>query len=232
MSPNGIAVHDAHHGEERFPKALRTAFLKRARPVAARRNQIIVAEGSASTDVYLVTAGRLKVSRISRQGQEQIFGELAPDDIFGELAALDREPRSADVVAAEDTHLAILSADEFIAFVAETPAAGLWLARRLSARVRALTASFFALATTPTSTRVQCELVRRIGPRRPGDPDTAHIDPFPTHAELGRIVNAGREAITRELGQLKEEGIIRQAGRRLDILSASRLEALARRYLG
>jgi CRP-like cAMP-binding protein len=231
MSANG-ATDFPHDGEDRFPKALRTSFLRHARPAGARRNQIIVAEGSLSCDVYLVTAGRVKVSRVSRQGQEQILGELGPDEIFGELAALDHQPRSADVIAAVDTRLAVLSAEEFIAFVAETPAAGLWLTRRLSTQVRELSAKFFALATTPASVRVQCELMRRIGPRRSGAPDTASIDPFPTHAELGKIINVQREAVTRELGLLKREGILTQTGRRLDILSASRLEAMVRRYLG
>ena len=231
MSTSIIGGEFPRDAENRFPDDLRTAFLARARATGAQRNQIILAEGLLSTDVYLIVSGRVKVTLISRHGQEQILREMGPREIFGELSAIDHRPRSANVVAMEDMRLAHLSGDEFISFLAETPSAGLWVARQLSARVRDLTAKIFALATMPVSTRLQCELMHRIDPRRMGNPEIAKIEPFPTHAELAKTIGTHREAVTRELGLLTKEGIIQQVGRRMEILSTTRLEAMVMRYL-
>src|SRR5690242_15551098 len=52
-------------GEEPFPADLRDAYLARARLMKIRRGQVIISEGSETSDVYLIRSGRVQVSLFS-----------------------------------------------------------------------------------------------------------------------------------------------------------------------
>ena len=229
MSATVIGAQLRCDAENTLPEALQVAFRARAREIFVRREQIILAEGLHSTDVFLIISGKVKVSLFSRQGRETILREMGPGQIFGELSAIDDQPRSASIVALVDTGLKHLSGEEFIEFLDQTPSAGLWMARQLSARVRDLTEKIFELTTMPVNTRLHCELMRiRLNDVAGGD--TAVIERFPTHSDLASRIGTHREAVTRELGLLTREGILKQAGRRMHILSVSRLRAMILRF--
>jgi CRP-like cAMP-binding protein len=204
---------------------LRDAYLARARLVKIRRGQTIISEGSETTEVYLICSGRVQISLFSPHGREVIFREMGPNLIFGELAAIDRQARSANVVALEDSQLAHMRGEDFLAFLGEVPQAGLWMSQLLVARIRNLTARAFELATLPVAGRVHSELLRLA--RETGDEgDRPVIQPMPTHADLAARIGTHREAVTRELNMLAGEGILRQSGRKSEILSIARLQSL------
>jgi CRP-like cAMP-binding protein len=210
---------------EPFPVALRDAYLGRARLTKVRRGQIIIAEGSETTDVYLIRSGRVQISLFSPHGREVILREMGPNLIFGELAAIDKQARSANVVAVEDSELALMRGEDFLDFLGAVPQAGLWMSQLLVARIRNLTARAFELATLPVAGRVHSELLRLA--RETGmEADRLEIQPMPTHADLAARIGTHREAVTRELNLLASEGIVRQSGRKVEILSVARLHAL------
>ena len=214
--------------DELFPAGLRDSFLKLARPIRARKGQIIVSEGADNCEVYLVRVGRVRITMLSSGGREVILRDMGSDCLFGELAAIDRLPRSASVVALEPTQLAHMRGEDFLTFLGEVPQAGLWMARQMAARVRDLTDRTFALATLPVATRVQAELLRLA--MTPGaifdSEDSVIIRPMPTHADMAARIGTHREAVSRELGLLAQEGLVQQSGRTLTIRSQARLKQL------
>lgn len=223
--------------EEPFPAPLRTAFLARARSLSVRQGQVIVAEGTESRDVYLIQSGRVQISLLSPSGREVILRDMLPHYLFGELAAIDRLPRSASVVVKEASLLAQMTGDEFLDFLGEVPRAGLWMAQQLAARVRDLTEKAFAFATLPVAGRVHAELLRMAascavpnGSQAVVTGDSVTFTRAPTHAELAARIGTHREAVSRELGQLAAEGLVRQQGRTLTILSLKRLRQLNSRF--
>lgn len=230
MSAEVMGTEFLDGAQERVPDALQRAFRARARTIFARCDQIILAEDLSSTDVFLINAGKVRISLLSRQGRETILREMGEGEIFGELAAIDRQARSARVIALQDTTLSHLTGDEFIAFLGDTPAAGLWMTRQLSTRIRDLTERIFELTTMPVGSRLHRELLR-LGVPMGEDGETAVIDHFPTHADLASRIGTHREAITRELGLLAKDGILRQTGRRMQVLSVGRLRAMLLRFV-
>ena len=217
--------------EEPFPPGLRDAYLPRARLVKVRRGQIIISEGSETTEVYLIRSGRVQISLFSLHGREVILREMGPNQIFGELAAIDRQPRSANVSAVEDSVLDYMRGDDFVEFLGAVPQAGLWMSRTLVARIRNLTSWAFELATLPVAGRIHCELLRLA--RETGvDSDQLVIPSMPTHADLAARIATHREAVTRELNTLAGLGILRQSGRKVEIFSVAKLHKLYDRVRG
>lgn len=218
--------------DSELPKPLRDLFLDRAHRITVRKGQILIAEGALQQEVFLICDGEVQISRISPQGREIILRSLGPNCLFGELSAIDGQPRSAQVVALVNGRLAAMSGERFVAYLGEIPLAGLWMAQQLAARVRDLTEKAFDLVTLPVAGRVQSELLRMAASvRAEGEaPDSIVIRPAPTHGELAARTGTHREAVSRELGLLAQEGILRQSGRTLEILSLPALQKLYDRF--
>jgi len=215
--------------EEILPEMLAAAFMARATAVRARKGQLLIAEGSAADDVYLIVSGRLQISMFAANGRETILRDMGPGRLVGEMSAISAMPRSASVTAVEDSSLGMLSGTGFRTFMQEEPGAGYWMAVQLAARVRNLTEKTRDLATLPVSARLQSELLR-LALERPVDGDCCVIAPLPTHMELAARIGTHREAVTRELRLLHQEGIVGQQGRTLEIRSLERLRAALRRH--
>jgi CRP-like cAMP-binding protein len=91
----------------------------------------IVAQGTPGHEFYLVMSGQAAVRRNGRK-----VATLGPGAYFGELALLDRGPRSASVVAESEVELAVIGQREFLGVLNEVPSVSLKLLSSMAARLR------------------------------------------------------------------------------------------------
>lgn len=207
----------------RLPDDLAAALLARARRIAVPAGQAVIGEGTHSDEVYYIVRGELTASVLSFGGWETVFRNMGPGELVGEIAAIDGGERSASVLARVDSELAVLSALQFRAFLAEVPRAGLWLAQQLAVRVRNLSDRAFEMASLPVAGRLIAEVLRIPG-QTAGD--SRDVPKMPTHAELAARIGTHRETVTRELRTLARQGLIHQQARALSIPSITALQAL------
>jgi CRP-like cAMP-binding protein len=115
-----------------------TAIASIARERSFVRGEVIIQEGDVGESLYMILDG--KVSVIKGRGTPSEFGlaEIGPDDYFGEIALFDREPRSATVVAEEDTDVLELSQFEFEEIMKEFPQIAIHACYVFTQRLRAL----------------------------------------------------------------------------------------------
>jgi CRP-like cAMP-binding protein len=214
-----------------LPARLREALWENAAVFRTNAGRALVSQGATSTSVYVVLVGRLHVMLFSATGREIILRDLAEGELFGELAAIDGQPRSTTIVALSDCTLASVNAAAFRSAVSENPEAALWLARRLSLQIRDLTDRLFERSALRVSSRLHCELLRRCV-AAPPEETRVLIEPSPTHAELASCIGTHREAVTREFTYLAERGIVRQERRRIIIEDTRALAKLVRAAVG
>jgi CRP-like cAMP-binding protein len=215
--------------EEVLPPHLADAFIARGKRVHARKGQMLIAQGSDASEVYLIQSGRVNISIYSTNGRWTILREMGPGRLVGEMAAIDGRPRSATVTVTEDAVLMMVSAAAFKDYLVDVPGAGYWMAAQLVARVRNLSEKSVELASQPVAARLVSELLRIAAASPAADEDRCEIAPLPTHADMAARIGTHREAVTRELRQLAREGLIVQTGRRLTIGSQAKLAALLER---
>jgi CRP/FNR family transcriptional regulator, cyclic AMP receptor protein len=213
-----------------FPAVLADRLAPAATAMSVRSGRILLSLGSSSDSVYIVARGRVQVTLYSVGGREVILRDLADDTLFGEIAVLDGAPRSASVVALTDCQLIAIDAAAFRSAVSEIPEAALWLARRLAGQIRALTERVFELNALSVRSRLHCELLRMCA-ADPGEAE-AQIDPAPTHAAMAARIGTHREAVTRELRYLAQQGIIRQNRRSIAVTNVPALARLVRLAVG
>ena len=198
----------------------RRALLTRARTIKARKGQLVLARGEVSRDVFIILEGRLEAVIYAANGREVSLRALGEGQLFGELAAIDNEVRSASIMASTDARLLVMGQDLFRSVIASSPEATDWLIRRLTAQIRSLTNRVFELSALRVQARLHCELVRLARSQT----DDGVVDPAPTHSELASRIGTHREAVTRELSALARRKIVRSSRGRLEFLDLEGLE--------
>ena len=102
----------------------------RARPSAAfKQGEIIFREGDPATELYVIKSGRVDISTGNR-----LLATLDDNGIFGEMALIDKTPRSATVTAATDVELVPVNEKQFLFLVSQTPFFALKVMRVLAGR--------------------------------------------------------------------------------------------------
>lgn len=187
--------------------------------------QRIISRDAGDRDMYMIVSGRVRVTTYSAAGRQVTFRDFGAGEHFGEVAAIDGMPRSADVVALQSTLLASLPRAAFGRLLREEPAVAERLLRDLAALVRRLSERVIDLSTLGVHQRLYAEVLRLA--REAGVKDNrARVDPAPKHADLASQVSTYREQVTRELSALAKAGVLGKDGRALVVLDVARLAKL------
>src|SRR5919204_576889 len=112
------------------------AFAELTRERSYPKGSVIVFEDDPGDSLFLVAAGQVKVVLIAEDGREVILSVLGEGSFFGEMAVIDEEPRSAHVIAMEDSNLLVIRREDFHARVRHSPEVAISLLREISRRLR------------------------------------------------------------------------------------------------
>jgi CRP/FNR family transcriptional regulator, cyclic AMP receptor protein len=124
--------------------------------------QLIVARNSPDRDVHFVVSGRVRVTSFSAGGRQVTFRDEEAGEMFGDLAAIDAQPRSADVLALDGLLVASLSPEHFRELIAQEPLVRERVLQRLAGLVRLLSERVIELSTLGVQNRIHAELLRQV----------------------------------------------------------------------
>lgn len=173
----------------------------------APRNVIVMSE-DGDKDVFFLLKGRAKANVISIGGHAMWVDDLAPGDLFGEMAALGGTPRTAEISAVSAVTLAAYSADVFIGLMERHGSLGIAVSRILIERLRKTTRRMFELSVLSAPGRIYAEFLR-LADFGAGDPQGyGIIRPIPILSELATRANATRETASRAFHDLVRKGVI------------------------
>jgi CRP/FNR family transcriptional regulator len=179
--------------------------------------QIVLLEGAASSVLYVVQAGRLKLYKTSARGREQVLRLLRPGDMFNEVAVFDEGPNPASAQAIEDCTLYLLRRRDLLRFVAERPGIALAITRTFARRLREALALVEDLAFRDVTSRLAKILLE----------DQHGGAPRLTQELLAAMAGSRREVVGRALKALSQEGAVRLERGRIHVRDREALERLA-----
>lgn len=193
--------------------------------------EAIVDHLDTSDEVFFLLTGSARVTVRSTDGKSVNFRELSPGGMFGEYAAIDGRPRSANVEARTSCLVVSMPADAFREVLEAEPKVTKVLLEHFVREIRELTTRVFEFSTLAVRYRIQAEVLR-LAQLSACQGKIAHIVPAPTHAEIASRTSTHREAVTRELNRLAQMGILEQRNRELWITDVDRLAALVQDAAG
>ena len=188
-------------------------------------NELVIDFEDESSDVRFVLSGRLRVILRIAAGREMILAEIADGSHFGEIAAIDGNPRSANVTALTPARVCIMPQSVFHEMLAAHPDVNMALLRELAQRVRALNTRLSEHSFLQTRHRLYCELLRLSRPRAI-DPTQRAVSPPPVQKDLAARIGSRREVVSREIAKLKRAGIVEVTTGALVLKNVARLNAL------
>lgn len=178
-----------------------------------------------SNDVLFLLAGHARVIIYSTDGKAVVFIDLAPPTVFGEIAAIDRKPRSASVEALEPCTVAALTGDRFESLMMTEPCVAVATLRHVTAEVRRLSERVFEFSTMVVQNRIQAELVRLAGEAGVTQGEVM-LSPAPSLSDIANRISTHREAVSRELSRLVSVGLLRREKGDLRITDVAKLAKL------
>lgn len=184
-----------------------------------------------SKDVCFVVSGRVRVVNYSLSGREITLDDIEAGSYFGELAAIDGQPRSAAVMALEDCYIASLPPEHFLSALERHPRTAFRVMQRLASIVRISTDRIMDLSTLGANNRVHAELLRQARSHMV-DHDRAEIRPIPVHGDIASRVSTTRETVARVLNDLARRKMVERQKNCLVVPDVDRLEAMVEEVRG
>lgn len=208
-------------------EALLGCIAEKCRPMHKERDEEIVAQQARTTDVFFVAEGSVRAAGDTAIGRPITFQILEAGGMFGELAALDCEPRNNKVVAVTDCELLRMQRNDFLECMCNADFATA-IARRLVALSRWLGSRVYQFSAYGVRGRVYAEILRIAKDAQGAEGnDGVVVEKAPSDNDIGSRVVATRENVNRMIGTLRKLGVVqRERSGAITVHSITRLEQL------
>lgn len=181
--------------------------------------ELLFEKGDQGDSLYGVRRGTIRIETGSEGGERLTLNMLGPGDLFGEIALLDGQTRTANAVAAEDCELFVLRRPDFLLFMEREPRIAIRLIELLCQRLRWMNERMEEVALLP----LHCRMARRLAGLALDFGTELHI----TQGELSEFVGGARESVSRQLQKWRRAGIVELRRGRIIIINSERLAAEA-----
>jgi CRP-like cAMP-binding protein len=191
------------------------------------RGTTVFAKGEPGSSMMAVLAGRLRIGSVSHDGKEVTLNVIGPGEIVGEIALLDGKPRSADVVATEDTTVMVIERRDFMPFMLRHETLVERVLAVLCDRLRRTSMALeeIALFEVPARlARLLVKLAAEYGRPEPGG--GLRIGIKLSQRDLSNLVASSRESVNKQLKVWRDAGSIDLVEGHVVILRQKDLQAM------
>ncbi len=179
------------------------------------KEAIIVSQEEEGDSLFIIKTGKVKVTLYGDSGREVILSIFKPGDHFGEMSLIDHQPRSANVIAIEESELLMLSRAAFLKQLEESPRLGMAVMTDLCRRLRSADAAIGSLALLDVYGRL-AHVLLDLGKREGAQTGAGiTIKERPTQQDLANMVGTTRETVSRALSEFQRRGWVEMRGRAL-----------------
>lgn len=190
---------------------------KMTRMTTVAKGCVIYRQGDRAPELFLLKTGRVRLSRIAPSGKKLDLAILDPGTFFGEMPLLAERMRNTYAEAIDDCLLCMMSQHDIERLVLTQPRVGLRIIGVLSRRLAESEARLEDMAYRSVSSRLASVLLRL---------DVDDLVEGITHEELGDMVGAYRETVTKALNELQAAGYLKLSRRKVHILDRPGLSSL------
>ena len=162
---------------------------------AVKRGTNIYAKGDPGTSLCAIGAGTVKISVPSADGKDAVLNVLGKGAIFGEIALLDGNPRTADATAVTDCELFVIERRDFLPLMREEPEIALRLIEILCSKLRRTTQQAEEVMFLDLPSRLAKALIRLEADTGCTGEHRISI----TQKDLGNLIGMSRESTNKQL---------------------------------
>jgi len=191
------------------------------------RGELCYAPGDPADRLFLLHEGRVRLYK-PVGGREFTLAVVGPGTVFGEMSLTGGVGRQgAYAEALEPAEVSVLGKEDLRRLIREHPEVGIRLITLLSRRLRDREERLAEMAGRDVAGRLAA-LLARLAEEEGVVTQEGYRIPFRyTHRQLGSMIGANREAVTKALGRLQKSGAVAVSDRRLLVRDLGLLKKLA-----
>ena len=214
-----------------FFQGLRQDQLEKINAIAGLRQYLkgecIFFEGDVADGFYIVVTGRVKISKVSLEGREQILHIFGPGEPFGEAAVFCEQPFPANAEALIATQLLFLPRIEFVNLIRRHPSMALNMLAVLSQRLKAFTLQIENLSLKEVPGRLSSYLLLALKEQWSDQDDQTVITLPISKGQLASLLGTTPETLSRILTKMSAEKLIKVQGSKIELLDQPKIQILA-----
>jgi CRP/FNR family cyclic AMP-dependent transcriptional regulator len=191
-----------------------------------RRREVVYLPGDPGRSLFFVNGGRVKVSKVTRDGKALTLSYCGPSEVFGETCLIDGGPRSEMAEAVENAMLTEVERADFERLLAMHPSLGSSMTKLMVTRRRELENKVEGLVFRDVTSKLAELLVKLAGEYGVDDSRGTMVALKITHQELANLIGSTRETVSLTLSTFKKRKYIVTEGRKVIISDPEGLRAL------
>lgn len=192
-----------------------------------KRRHVIYLPGDPGNAVFFTNGGRVKISKVTRDGKELTLDYRGPGDIFGELCLIEGGPREEMAEATDNALITEVERGLFERLVQREGIVGYRLTKILAQRRREVENKIENLVFKDVNAKL-AELLLRLGTEYGVEDSRGTLVALKiTHQEMANLIGSTRETVSLTLSQFKKNGLIQTDGRKVILSDREGLRALA-----
>jgi CRP/FNR family transcriptional regulator, cyclic AMP receptor protein len=205
------------------PEAL-DQLCRYAKHTSLKRGATICSKGDPGNSLFAVISGTVKISISSPEGRNAILNLIGPGEVFGDIAVLDGQARTADAIANTNCEIYVIDRRDFLPFVRSQPALAMKFIELLCGRLRRTSEQVEQLILQNLPGRLASAL---LGLTEKQPLDTASWTIAITQQEISEMVGMTRESINKQLRAWAARSWVRLEHGAIVVLDANSLRELA-----
>ena len=181
------------------------------------KNSMIILEEEMGDVVFIVMSGTVKITRVNDEGKEVILAMLGSGEVFGEMAILDGESRSANALSQENCEVVTINREDFLDLLKTNNKVSLNLMTEFAIRLRKSDQQIEALSLDDAEHRIGVSilnLAEEMGVIRQG---AVTVENLPYQQDIANMAGTSRETVSRVMKIFEERGLITKTGHKLSI---------------
>ncbi len=181
------------------------------------KNSMIILEEEMGDVVFIVMSGTVKITRVNDEGKEVILAMLGSGEVFGEMAILDGESRSANALSQENCEVVTINREDFLNLLKTNNKVSLNLMTEFAIRLRKSDQQIEALSLDDAEHRIGVSilnLAEELGVIRQG---VVTVDNLPYQQDIANMAGTSRETVSRVMKTFEDRGLITKTGHKLSI---------------
>lgn len=192
-----------------------------------KKKQEIFSEGDPSDWFYILTTGKVKITKLSHEGKEIIIELISPIDFFGGLAVLKGFPYPANAVTMEDSDIIKISKHNLLKIIDRFPVIMHEITSNLGDRIREFHDTLKNIALERVELRIAALLLKladKIGDKT--DDSTVVINMKLTKQDIAEMVGTTVETSIRVMSKFKKSGVVTEKDGRIIIKNLDLLRSI------
>lgn len=185
-----------------------------------KKNELIYMAGEKSGNLYVINSGKVKITRISSSGKEQVIRILESGEFMGELSIFKSSPLMDNAEALEDTKMCIIAEKDLKDLLKKYPLISFKIMEELSERLERAESLIENINLSSVEKRLADILLELAG-------EDGKLDLKMSKKDLASQIGMSSETLSRKLSAFQELGIIKLIGqRKINILNRYALEKI------